>query len=355
MFKRTFIIGAAIVVAATSASSASAQQRGSLELGAFISFNSFDPAYQMDNAVGIGGRLGSFLTPRVSVEFEANNGRAQRPGALADRSYRFIDARILWAPIQIGRASLLLGAGAQHADANVNESWEDEAYGLHALLGGKFSINENAALRVDYTRYFNSGANHGSLKAGISLYRHPTGKQTTVSQTVTPAPMPPMVHSDSVSAAETRRLRAQEASYAALRDSLRSSPVAPFTASSVAALATMLEMINFEREKAELDDVSREILRDKVVIFNANPDMRIVITGYASSPGTDAYNMALGFRRATAAKDFLVSQGVAADCIEITTRGENNLLVEGADAVANAANRRGQFRLLVGDSYLVKP
>ncbi len=352
MFKRTLIIGAAIAIAATSAS---AQQRGSLELGAFISFNSFDPAYQMDNAVGIGGRLGSFLTPRVSVEFEANNGKAQRPGALADRSYRSIDGRILWAPIQIGRASLLLGAGAQHMDANVNESWEDEAYGLHALLGGKFRLNDNAALRLDYTRYFNGGANHGSLKAGISLYRHPTVKQTTVYQTVTAAPMAPMVHSDSVSAAETRRLRALEASYAALRDSLRNNAAAPLTASSVAALATMLEMINFERESSELDEVSRAILQDKVVIFNANPEMRIVITGYASSPGTDAYNMALGFRRATAARAYLISQGVASNRIEITTRGENNLLVEGADAVANAANRRGQFRLLIADPYLVKP
>lgn len=352
MFNRTLIIGAAIAIAAAPAA---AQQRGSLELGAFVSRTSFDPAYQMDDAVGIGGRLGAFLTPRVSLEFEANNGRAQRPGALADRSFRFIDARLLWAPVQIGRASLLLGAGAQHADANVNDAWDDESYGFHALVGGKFSLSENAALRVDYTRYFNSGANHGSLKAGISLYRHPAGKETVVYRTTAAAPVAPMVHSDSVSAAETRRLRAQEASYAALRDSLRRNAATPLTASSVAALATMLEMINFEREKSDLDDVSRAILRDKVVIFNANPDMRIVITGYASSPGTDAYNMALGFRRATAAKAYLVSQGVAANRIEITTRGENNLLVEGADAVANAANRRGQFRLLIADPYLVKP
>jgi peptidoglycan-associated lipoprotein len=77
--------------------------------------------------------------------------------------------------------------------------------------------------------------------------------------------------------------------------------------------------------------------------------MRIVITGYASSPGTDTYNMALGMRRATAAKAYLVSQGVGAERIEIATRGENNLLVVGPGEVANAANRHGQFRLLVAD------
>lgn len=351
MLNKTLIVGAAILIAAVPAA---AQQRGSMELGAFISMNAFDNAYQMDNAIGIGGRVGMFLTPRVSLEVEANNGSAKRPNGLEDRSYRFIDTRVLWAPMQLGRAVLLLGAGGQHVDANVNEAWEDESYGFHALVGGKIAISPNAALRLDYTRYFNSGANHGSLKAGISLYRHPEGKQTTVYRTNT-VTAPAMTHSDSVSAAETRRLRALEASYAALRDSLRRNPVQAMTPSSVAALATMLEMINFERDQSDLDDVSRAILRDKVAIFNANPDMRIVITGYASSPGTDAYNMALGFRRATAAKAYLVSQGVAPNRIEISTRGENNLLVAGPGEVANEANRRGQFRLLIADPYLVKP
>lgn len=83
--------------------------------------------------------------------------------------------------------------------------------------------------------------------------------------------------------------------------------------------------------------------------------MRIVITGYASSPGTEAFNMALGFRRATSARAYLVSKGVNADRIEISTRGEQNLLVAGPSDVANTANRRGQFRLLIADPYLVKP
>jgi len=83
--------------------------------------------------------------------------------------------------------------------------------------------------------------------------------------------------------------------------------------------------------------------------------MKIVITGYASAPGTDAYNMALGLRRANASRDYLVSRGVAANRIEIATRGENNLLVEGPSDVANTANRRGQFRLLIANPYLVAP
>jgi peptidoglycan-associated lipoprotein len=350
MSHRIITIGAALVLATVPVA---AQERGSIEFSPFVSLNSFDGQYDMKSAVGFGGRIGAYLDPRWSIEFEGNGGTAKRPNGLADRSFRFLDGRVVFAPTKVGPMTLLLGGGVGHVDANVNNDFTDQSYGLHALVGGRIALSDRAALRLDYTRYFNGGAQHGSLKAGFSLFRQPSGKETTVVRTVQgPATAQ---RADSVSAAETARLRATAASYAALRDSLDRNRATPLAASSVAALATMLEMINFERDQSDLDAVSRAILDDKVAIFNANPDMRIVITGYASSPGTDAYNMALGFRRATSAKAYLVSKGVNADRIEISTRGEQNLLVAGPSDVANAANRRGQFRLLIADPYLVKP
>ena len=65
--------------------------------------------------------------------------------------------------------------------------------------------------------------------------------------------------------------------------------------------------------------------------------------------------MALGTRRAEAAKAYLVSQGVEPIRIEIATRGEGQLVVEGPGEIANAENRRGQFRLLIADPYLAAP
>jgi peptidoglycan-associated lipoprotein len=126
-------------------------------------------------------------------------------------------------------------------------------------------------------------------------------------------------------------------------------------ASSAEALATMREMIHFPREGSALSDSAKAILKDKVTVFKANPAMRILITGYTSAPGTAEYNMALGLKRATIAKDYLVSQGVDPVRIEISTRGEGRLLVEGPGELANAENRRGQFRLLVADPYLAAP
>lgn len=348
MFKRTLTLGAAMMIAAIPMA---AQDRGAIEFGGFLSMNSFDDAFQMDNAIGYGGRIGAYLDRRWAIEFDANGGTASRPLGLADRSFMMIDTRLAFTPFKIGPIALVLGAGMSHVDANIGGAFTDQNYGYHALLGGKLNMTPTAALRVDYVRYFMDNAQHGSLRAGLALTRRPQGRTTTVVQTAAA----PMMHQDSVSAAETRRLRDQDRRYVALRDSLMRNPVTAMTPSNVAALATMLEMVNFEREQSTLDEVAKAILDDKVAIFNANPDMKIVITGYASSPGTETYNMALGLRRANAARDYLISKGVAANRVEIATRGENNLLVEGASDVANAANRRGQFRLLIANPYLVAP
>ncbi|MEX2182642.1 MAG: OmpA family protein [Gemmatimonadaceae bacterium] len=347
MLNRTLIIGAAMLVAALPAA---AQDRGTIELGGFLSYNIFDKAYQMDNAIGFGGLVGAYLDPRWSLEFDANGGNATRPSGLSDRSFVTLNARVAYVPIKFGRGSIVLGGGVSHVDANVSQDFTDQNFGYHALVGGKIALTETAAMRLDYVLHFNDDAQHSSLRAGVSLYRRPEGKTSTVYRTAE-APY----RADSVSAAETRRLRALEARYAALRDSLARNPVTAMTPSNVAALATMLEMVHFEHDKSDLDAVARAILDDKVVIFNANPDMKIVITGYTSMPGTAQYNMDLGMRRAVASKAYLVSRGVNPNRIEIATRGQNNLLVEGPGEVADAANRRGQFRLLIADPYLVTP
>lgn len=353
----TSLIGAAILIAATSPMNPiGAQERGSIEFGGFASLNEFKSEFDMRNAIGGGVRVGAFLDPRWAIEFEANGGKAKRSGALADRSFLFIDTRLLWVPTKVGPMQLLLGAGVGHVDANVNNDFTDQSLGYHALLGGKIAIGENANLRLDALQYFNKeGQSHRSVRAGVSLYRHPSGKETTVYRT-TPA-TPTAQRPDSVSAAETRRLRQAAAEYQALRDSLaraRTTPP-PATGMSAANTATMQEMIHFRRDESALSDSAKAILRDKVTIFRANPEMRIVITGYASTPGTADYNMALGLRRATAAKEFLVQQGIAANRIEIATRGANDLLVEGPSDVANAANRRGQFRLLLAEPGVPRP
>jgi peptidoglycan-associated lipoprotein len=129
----------------------------------------------------------------------------------------------------------------------------------------------------------------------------------------------------------------------------------PAEASSASALATMNAVIYFEHDQSKLSDSAKAILEEKVAIFRANPEMRIVILGYASEPGTVDYNFALGGRRAAAAQAYLVGRGINENRIEIVTRGKGELVVEGPGELAAAQNRRDEFHLLIGSGYLVQP
>jgi peptidoglycan-associated lipoprotein len=132
-------------------------------------------------------------------------------------------------------------------------------------------------------------------------------------------------------------------------------PVAAPVPSSASALATMNALIYFENDQATISDSAKAILEEKVAIFRTNPEMRIVILGYASEPGTEEYNFALGGRRAAAAQAYLVGRGIHKDRIEIVTGGKGELVVEGPGEVAAARNRRDEFHLLIGSGYLVQP
>lgn len=342
MFARTIMVGIAALVFAAPGS---AQERGTVEFGAFASSTSFDKELSMNNSWGMGGRVGAFLHPRLSVEFEGGATSASRTQGLSDVNVGVLSARLTAVPLQFDRLSILLGGGIDHTDTHFLES-----YGAHGLLGAKFALSDVFALRLDgiatymaHQKFTNMG-----FHIGIVSYRNPFGRTTTVTRYQRTAQLP-----DSVSASETRRLRIAADNYDSLRDSLYRARNGP--ASSAAALATMQTMIYFESDQAALSDSARSLLRDKVTVFRANPAMRIVITGYASQPGTAAHNMALGTKRAEAAKAYLVSQGVDPIRIEIATKGEGDLVVEGPGEIANAENRRGQFRLLIADPFLAPP
>lgn len=135
--------------------------------------------------------------------------------------------------------------------------------------------------------------------------------------------------------------------FAALLFAACDSSPKPAGASYATVLTTMQALIHFADDQADLSDPAKAILDEKVAIFRANPGLRIVIVGYASEPGTIEYNLALGTRRAQAAKGYLVAQGISPGRIEIATRGEGQLLVEGPGEAAAAQNRRDEFRLLI--------
>jgi peptidoglycan-associated lipoprotein len=74
-----------------------------------------------------------------------------------------------------------------------------------------------------------------------------------------------------------------------------------------------------------------------------NPQYNIRIEGHCDERGTIEYNLALGERRASAVRDYLVSLGVDAFRIRIVSYGEEDPADPGHDEAAWARNRRGVF------------
>ena len=71
--------------------------------------------------------------------------------------------------------------------------------------------------------------------------------------------------------------------------------------------------------------------------------VNISIEGHCDERGTVEYNMALGERRASAAKKYLVSLGVSAERVAIVSYGKSKTVVKGMDEASHYQNRRDEF------------
>jgi peptidoglycan-associated lipoprotein len=349
MSYRIIALGVAALVAA---SPVQAQRRGTVELGAFGGTTSYDNNLSINSGSGGGLRIGAFLDPRWAIEIDGSGMGAGRPvGFTRDVHVNSLSARLALTPMVMGRWSLVTSAGGVLTDYGTQSS-----YGVSGVLGAKYALGDRVALRADFvTDYMlkRKDTNTG-FRAGFSFFRHPVTRVQTV--TVVGPPAPVVMRQDSVSATEQRRLRMIDANYSALRDSLARTPLTvPALASSTTALATMQQMIHFKTDSSLLSDSAKVTLDSKIAIFRDNPAMRIVIVGNTDERATDAYNLALGGRRADAAKAYLVSKGIDPIRIEIASHGESQPIASGTSTDAQAQNRRAEFRLLVASDYLLPP
>ena len=113
--------------------------------------------------------------------------------------------------------------------------------------------------------------------------------------------------------------------------------------------ATMTAPIYFGFDRSDLTTEARTALEAKFAILSANPAMRIMIEGHTDDVGSDEYNLALGQRRAAAAKRFLVQREVNADRIEIASFGEERPSCQDATDDCRGRNRRDEFRIVAGE------
>lgn len=119
--------------------------------------------------------------------------------------------------------------------------------------------------------------------------------------------------------------------------------------------AVMTEKIFFDFDRSDLRDDARATLDRKMDLFQANPDMRIRISGHADDRGSDEYNLALGQRRAASAKAYLVQRGIDTNRIDIVSYGEERPVCTDASEGCWQQNRRDEFEIIAGGPLFRMP
>ena len=100
------------------------------------------------------------------------------------------------------------------------------------------------------------------------------------------------------------------------------------------------DRVFFATNESILTTASRETLRKQAAWLRKNSDITIVLEGHADERGTREYNLALGERRANAAKDYLMTSGISSDRISVLSYGKERPVDSGSNPLAWSKNRR---------------
>jgi len=99
------------------------------------------------------------------------------------------------------------------------------------------------------------------------------------------------------------------------------------------------DRVFFGYDESIINDESANTLQKQYQFLTRNPDISITITGHCDERGTREYNIALGERRGTAVKNYLISLGISSSRIAVISYGKEKPTVEGHDDWAWTQNR----------------
>jgi OmpA-OmpF porin, OOP family len=131
-------------------------------------------------------------------------------------------------------------------------------------------------------------------------------------------------------------------------------PVPPPTPAPVVEPARIiLEDIHFDFDKATLTKAATGILDSNINTLKKNQGINVQIEGHTDAHGSEAYNMALGERRANAVKEYLANQGISPDRMTTISYGKTRLAMpeiptrQNKESTESRANRRVHFEVIV--------
>ncbi len=109
------------------------------------------------------------------------------------------------------------------------------------------------------------------------------------------------------------------------------------------------DRVFFAFDSSAISPDSAEVLDTQVKWLKKFSNVDVIVQGYCDERGTREYNLALGERRANAVKQYLVSQGIAADRISTISYGKERPAVLGSNEAAWAQNRRAVTVIRAGN------
>ena len=136
------------------------------------------------------------------------------------------------------------------------------------------------------------------------------------------------------------------------RENARRDEEARRAAAMAEVRSTLMEMIFFDYDRAEIRSDMQDVMSRKAVALRANPNVTLRIEGHADERGSVEYNLALSLRRANAVREYLTGAGLAASRFEVAAFGEEQPLETGESEEAYARNRRAAFQITRGGDNL---
>ena len=100
------------------------------------------------------------------------------------------------------------------------------------------------------------------------------------------------------------------------------------------------DRVFFATNESILTTRSRDTLRKQAGWLRKNSEVNVVLEGHADERGTREYNLALGERRANAAKDYLMTYGISSSRISVISYGKERPVDSGSNPLSWSKNRR---------------
>jgi peptidoglycan-associated lipoprotein len=160
---------------------------------------------------------------------------------------------------------------------------------------------------------------------------------------------------DSLDAASRARADSVERARLAALDAANRTRADSIEHARAALREELAGLIHFEFDRSGIQPADRAALDRKVAILTANPAVRVRIAGYCDARGSDEYNLALGNRRAAAAKQYLVERGIDAGRLDAVSFGSGSPVDSSQNEAAWALNRRAGFEVANGGDALTAP